>query len=372
MKISTVAVIALPFVMLMNGCATTGGGGGGPAAVTTTDADPFKSKAESLESEGKLRQALDAWNVALTANPNDASARQRKEQLQARISQLVAEQMQLAEQAMARKSIIEARRLYLGVLVLDPNNGPAFEALRTKAREVRTLSHTVRSGESLASISELYYGDRSRAEVIWETNGLPPNPKLGTGSTLIIPEIPGVPFVNQLTARTAPGSSASPGTTKGESSVDPSYVNPLLADAREALGSGDFQSALVSVDRYLSGNPRSSDGLEVKKNALYLQAKAFLGQKKYSESLKTLDQLARLSPNFLDSNRLSADARALVVQENYSEGVKLFREEKLREAIARWRTVLEYDPSHANAKKNIDQAERMLQNLQTQRQKTTP
>ena len=46
-------------------------------------------------------------------------------------------------------------------------------------------------------------------------------------------------------------------------------------------------------------------------------------------------------------------------------------QEKLREAIARWRTVLEYDPSHANAKKNIDQAERMLQNLQTQRQKAT-
>jgi tetratricopeptide (TPR) repeat protein len=370
MRISTIAVIGLPFVMLLNGCATTTGGGGGPAGAAGVT-DPFKSKAESLENEGALRQALDAWNVVLTANPNDASARQRKEQLQARIAQLVTEQMQLAEQAMARKSILEARRLYLGVLVLDPNNGPAFEALRTRAREVRTLSHTVRQGETLASISELYYGDRSRAEVIWETNGLPPDPKLGSGSTLLIPEIPGVPFVNQRTAKPA-GPSASPGTTKGESvPVDPTYVNPLLTDAREALGSGDFESALVSVDRFLSGNPRSSDGLEVKKNALYLQAKAFLGQKKYSESLKTLDQLARLSPNFLDSNRLSADARTLVVQQNYSEGVKLFREEKLREAIARWRTVLEYDPSHANAKKNIDQAERMLQNLQTQRQKTT-
>ena len=233
MRISTIAVIGLPFVMLLNGCATTTGGGGGPAgAVGVTD--PFTSKAESLESDGALRQALDAWNVVLTANPNDASARQRKEQLQARITQLVAEQMQLAEQAMARKSILEARRLYLGVLVLDPNNGPAFEALRTRAREVRTLSHTVRQGETLASISELYYGDRSRAEVIWETNGLPPNPKLGNGSTLLIPEIPGVPFVNQRTAKPAPVRALVPERPRANlpPSIRPISIPCLLTRAR--------------------------------------------------------------------------------------------------------------------------------------------
>ena len=256
--------------------------------------EPFKSKAESLERDGALRQALEAWKVALTANPNDSVARQRKENIEAQIAKLIAERMNLAEQAMERKSIIEARRHYLTVLALDPANRPAFEALRTRAREVRTLSHTVRPGETLASISELYYGDRSRADVIWETNGLSPDPKLGSGSTLIIPEIPGVPFNDPRAPRPAPPVST-PKTDPAP--VDTNYVNPLLANAREALGSGDYETALVSVDRFLSSNPRSADGLELKKNTLYEQAKAFLGQKKYLESLKAFDQLARLSPS---------------------------------------------------------------------------
>lgn len=360
----------LAYLLLFMGAAAAAGGCS-MTSVAPAAGDTFRSKAETLESEGALRLALEAWKVALTANPGDRTARQRKEQLEAQIAQAVTEQMALAERAFERKSIMEARRHYLAVLALDPNNGAAFEALRSKIREIRTLSHSVRPGDTFTSISELYYGDRSRADVLWETNGLSPNARLASGATLLIPEIPGVPFTGPRTVKpstpaTAP---ATPGKTE-VAAIDPNYVNPLLSNARDALGSGDFDTALISVDRFLSSNPRHADGMEVKKTALYEQAKAFLGQKKYLDSLKVFDQLARFAPNFQDSNRLATDARSRLVQDHYSEGVRLFREEKLREAITQWRTVIEYDPGHANARKNIDQAERMLQNLKSQQQKT--
>ena len=89
----------------------------------------------------------------------------------------------------------------------------------TRVREVRQINHTVRAGKSLASIAQLYYGDRSRSEVIWETNQLPPNPKLTPGSVLKIPEIPGLPFDRPL---------APPVLTKPEvTEVGPS-ANPAL------------------------------------------------------------------------------------------------------------------------------------------------
>lgn len=353
--------LGLGIALALGGCSTT--------AVSPDAVDTFRSRAEALEREGALRPALEAWKVALTANPGDGTAKQRKEKLEAQITQSISEQMALAERALERRSILEARRHYLTVLALDPQNSAAFEALRSKIREIRTLSHSVRPGDTLASISELYYGDRSRVDVLWETNGLSPNAKLSAGTTLLVPEIPGVPFDGPRTPKPPTPTTAPPTPTKSEPAVPEQAYNPLLSNARDALGSGDFDTALASADRYLSSNPRSTEALDVKKSALYEQAKAFFNQRKFPESLRIFEQLARLAPNFQDSNRLAADARTRVVQDNYSEGVRLFREEKLSEAIARWRTVLEYEPSHANARKNIEQAERMLQNLKSQQQK---
>ena len=91
-----------------------------------------------------------------------------------------------------RGSLAEGRRRLLNTLALDPQNRIAFEALQREVREITLITHTVRSGETLASIAELYYGDALHAEVIAETNQLTPNARLTAGRTLRIPEIPGV------------------------------------------------------------------------------------------------------------------------------------------------------------------------------------
>jgi len=102
---------------------------------------------------------------------------------------------------------------------------------------------------------------------------------------------------------------------------------------------------------------------------LYQQGKTALDQKKYAESYTALNQLTKLSPNYQDSSSLLGRARDFLIQDHYSQGIRLYREEKLEGAIAEWRTVLQYDPNHAAAKKNIEQAERLLQGLQQRQQK---
>ncbi len=62
-------------------------------------------------------------------------------------------------------------------------------------------------------------------------------------------------------------------------------------------------------------------------------------------------------------------AKSQLVQQHYNQGIRLYREEKLEPAIAEWRTVLQYDPNHEAAKKNIEQAERLLKGLQQRQQK---
>lgn len=329
-----------------------------------------RQMAEAFERDGNLRRALDEWKVALTINPDDPVALPARKTLEGRIEGAVAERARQGREALGRGAHLEARRQLLAVLALDPANATAFELLRSEVKDVRFVAHTVRAGETLATIAQRYYGDRSRSEVIWETNQLPPNPKLVAGTTLKVPEIPGVPFLSPQTSprelREGPPPIDQPAPTPREETPE---ANPLFAEAKDSYEKGEYTVALVDVERFLASNPRNSEGLELKKEVLYRLGKIQLDLKQYDQSWETLSQLARLAPNYEDSATLLRQLRPRLIQQHYNEGLRLYRNEKLEEAIAEWQVVLGLDPQHANAKRNIDQAERVLKGHEQRKKK---
>jgi tetratricopeptide (TPR) repeat protein len=333
-----------------------------------------KDKARRLERSADLRQALDEWKIALTIDPADQDAQAGQRQLQARMDRSITERMTQGREALEKGDHLEARRHFLAVLAVDPANQAAFWALQNDVKEIRFVPHTVKAGETLATISERYYGDRSRSEVIWETNQLPPNPRLSAGTVLKIPEIPGVPFVLPELRPKPPEPVARPDAPPPEPArpTETVEINPLLVGAREALEKGEYQVALADVDSVLASNAQNPDAAELKKAVLYGLGKSQLGQRKYEDSVKTLVQLARLAPAYQDSPTLLKQARERAAQQHYAQGLQLYREEMLEDAIAQWKTVLEYEPEHANAKKNIEQAERLLKSLQLRQQPKKP
>lgn len=376
--------------LALGGCAalTTAPPGGPDAGAAPIARDPLaarhRQQAEALERDGQLRRAAEEWRIALTITPGDAGTRESLRALQARIDQAVAEKLDEGRKALARGVQIEARRKFLAALALDPSNRAAFDALQSDTREVEFISHTVRAGDTLTALAQRYYGDRSRGEVIWETNQLPPNPRLAPGTTLKIPEIPGVPFVHPEARRSAPAIAAvptpdvpRPGPTPGPAAPGApstkeeftSEVNPLLAEAREALDRGDHGDAVATVDKFLAGKPGDREGLTVKKQALYGLAKGQMAARQYGDSIQSLTQLTRLQPDYEDAPALLRQARTRIVEQHYTQGVRYYREEKLREAIAEWRVVLEMDPGNANARRNIDQAEKLLRGLEQRMKK---
>jgi tetratricopeptide (TPR) repeat protein len=376
--------------LALGGCASltssTPSEPGAGSAPTARDplAARHRQQAEALERDGQLRRAAEEWKIALAIAPGDARTRESLRALQARIDQAVAERLDEGRKALARGVHVEARRKFLAALALDPFNRPAFDALQSDTREVEFLTHTVRAGDTLTALAQRYYGDRSRGEVIWETNQLPPSPRLAPGTTLKIPEIPGVPFVHAEARKPPPAIAAlptpdvpRPGPTPGPGapSAPPtkeeftSEVNPLLAEAREALERSDYPDAIATVDKFLSGKPGDREGVTLKKQALYGQAKSQMDARQYTESIQSLNQLARLQPDYEDVPSLLRQARTRIIEQHYTQGVRFYREEKLKEAIAEWRVVLEMDPGNANARRNIDQAEKLLRGLEQRMKK---
>ena len=342
-------------------------------------AAPYNERAQALEADGRLRDALQARQIALTINPDDAAARASLAALQAKIDEQVAIQLKEGRAALQRGAQVVARRHFLAVLALDPTNRTAFEALRDQTPEVEMFSHTVRAGETLPGLASQYYGNRALGEVIAETNKLAPNARLAAGTVLKIPEVPGVAF-NRPGARppaprpplpTAPGAptAAAPPSVPAAPppKEEPPEVNPLLAEAREAADRLDFNQALSDLDQLLSSSPRNAEALNLKKQVLYSQGKLQLDQRKYKDSFATLNQLAKIAPNYEDSATLLRQTRTRLVEEYYNSGIRYYREEKLPEAITQWKAVLEIDPQHVNARKNLDQAERLLKQLDERR-----
>jgi len=160
--------------------------------------------AEILESSGLLAQALDESKIALTVDPNGASAQAQRKRLESRIEDEVARRVE-AGMKLTRASPSEAQRHFLAALSLNPTSQVAFEALRgvTATLEtqrvtppvVKSITHTVRPDETPASLADLYYGDRSLGGLIEKANGLKPGAPLSVGRLLKIPEVPGVPFL---------------------------------------------------------------------------------------------------------------------------------------------------------------------------------
>ena len=334
-----------------------------------------KERARRLERSGDLRQALDEWKIALTIDPGDQAAQEGRRQLEARMERSVAERLGQGREALGKGDDLEARRHFLAVLAMDPANQAAFSALQNDVREIRFVPHTVKAGETLATIAERYYGDRARSEVIWETNQLPPESQAQRRDG---PQDSGDPWRAFRPAGASPEAAGADGPARAHATPDAGRsaevveINPLLVGARESLEKGEYQVALADVDRVLAGNAQNPDATELKKAVLYGLGKSQLGQRKYEESVRTLVQLARLAPTYQDSPALLKQARESAAQQHYAQGLQLYREEKLEDAITQWKAVLEYEPDHANAKKNIEQAERLLKSLQQRQQPKKP
>jgi nucleoid-associated protein YgaU len=341
--------------------------------IRETLAAPHVERAVALERDGFLRRALDEWKIARAIHPDSVVAREGQAKLEAKIEGLVAERVTEGRAALARGSHVEARRRLLMALALDPGNRAVVTLLQDEVRDVEFLVHTVRAGDSLAALAERYYGDRSRGEVIWEANQLPPNPKLAAGTTLKIPEIPGLPFARPRPAAPVP---PAPGPTvvapsRPDSAREdaPPEVNPLIAEAREAFERNDYTVALGDLDKLLAGDPGNREGLTLKKLVLYRHGKNLLDQKNYPASYRALTTLAKLQPDYEDVGKLVQQTKTRIIEHNYQEGIRLYREERLPEAIAAWKAVVELDPQHANARRNIDQAERLLKGLEQRKKK---
>lgn len=83
---------------------------------------------------------------------------------------------------------------------------------------------------------------------------------------------------------------------------------------------------------------------------------------KKTEYQKALDAFAKVKKGFESLDSYEKKCRNELknrVEELYKQGMKFFREQNLKEAVARWNAVLEIEPGHQKAKEYIEKANKL-------------
>ena len=306
---------ALALVLLAlaaGGCASLSTGTPTPALTGVPTADqlaaPHRAQAEALERGGHLRQAAEEWTTALALAPDHEPSRQARKRLRERMERELAEHMKEGWHALARDDAADAHRHYLAALAIDPNSQAAQQALRATPAPPASAADVKANG---ADVKANGADAKANGAVARPVSLTPSSPRL---DTMAKPRVESNGTARPLTA---------------------SLPRPLGEDVR-------------------------------KPDALYAAAQADLAEQRDEDAHRALAQLVKVSPGYKDSAALLRNVRARLVQQRYQEGLRLLREERLEAAIEQWRGVLELDPKHANARRNIEQAERMLRTLAAQ------
>ena len=295
------------------------------AALTPRSADDalldavrvHRQEAEGLEQAGRLHDSLERWRVIVTIDPNDQQARQKMQTLATAIQQRVGVRMAAGKAALQRRDRLAAQREFLAALRLDPTNRAALQQLY--------------HAEELLGDQWAFAGSRHRSPASSDRHTGPAN------------EAAVVPAADDAE----------------ESGEEVSF-----AEAAEVFRQGNYLGAIDAFDRVLTQQPGMREALEYQKLAYYNQGLDYLQKEQYSEALRMFEHLKRLQPDFKRLTHYLQVVREKAAEQHYLAGIREFKEQRLKEAIAEWDQALTLNHKLESARRSRERAQRMLKSLE--------
>jgi len=276
-------------------------------APVLTPPDEYVKKSFSLEQTGDISAAIEEIKIALTINPSDKAAKEQLKRL-SEIRDNEAEKRYRAGMSLRGTDPRAATREFLAALRIKPDYQIAVDAL--KNQHLATTESTLRS---------------------------------------------------RATSRK--------GYTKGKGDEDEDE-NETIEEESDQLGvaislyeNGEYQAAIDELLKARSKYPRNAEISKYLNLSYYDLGVYYYYQKDY---IKSLSMFTAVKKGYGNTKPYIIKARGMLkslAEEFYRAGLKFYREHKLNEAIEKWNTVLEIEPSHKKAKDYIYKSKKLLETL---------
>lgn len=349
---------------------------------------PFQKKAIKYENDQELQLALANWKIA------EALLKERILSITKHIEENAEKHYQNGLTYMQKGQVDLATTEFLKTLWFDPSHREVMDALKNIGPS-RTLTYTIRPGDTFTSIAEHVYKNRDQSCIVSYFSGVDLESDLKPGNELTLPVLElgltkrffnyqkeiteARDFFKKKEFKKALQVAENihkhmPDNEEAMFIINSSYdalaeeleKKQKYESAIELLEKIDpkFKSVKNRIQHIRDILARKREAVTENKNATHYQAGLnFLDQKQY---LKALEALEKVELSYGDVKMKLAELKELMTAESemhYRNGVKFFLDEKLEEAIGEWEIALALAPENVKAQKDIDNAKQLLKKI---------
>jgi tetratricopeptide (TPR) repeat protein len=332
-------------------------------------------RARSQEGQGDPRAALLSWRAVRALLPDDREAGERVAQLDREIRSKADGHLRRGRAQYGEGRYAEARREFLAALAYDPHLEEAAEYLKHRLARVDSQVYVAREGDTPRSVAREIYKDPGKDFLVAYFNGFDARAAFPPGTRLTLPlvDVP-VAGAGRVPARAnAPVPSYGPAPPKKPPPAAlvppaapvprPAIPEDLLQRAQASFRAGEYTQAAALAEAVLARSPRNREARELRNAAYYQLGTDALRRQDYPDALQ---MLRRVDASYRDRQQLMARADSQVREEaekHYAAGLKCFLAEDLEGAVREWETALKLAPEHAKAKRDLEKARRLLEQV---------
>jgi len=154
---------------------------------------------QDYENKGDLVPALKQYKLALTVDPKNKEAIEKKGRLEKNMRILAEKHYRNGLKLRKKGKYQLARKEFLTTLQLQPDHENALRAIKPRAKipAKKYIIHTIKPGESLSMVAKIYYGDYKKFPIIAKFNNMSDATRIEVGQKIKVPELDGVPLLTK-------------------------------------------------------------------------------------------------------------------------------------------------------------------------------
>jgi len=381
----------------------------------------YLKKATTYKNNDELQLALFFLKIAATLSPDDMAIVGKISDLKLAIDSKSNKYFKKGKKFYHQKKIEEAREQFLIALRYNPDHKDALDYLKNRLIPREYINYTFEKKDSLKIISNKFYKDPELVFLIVYFNDLESDTEPDPGKILKIPLLE--PQFNQtigdhrqdmisaknlfgkkryqevivITQKILKNDPLNKETVKLKNDafyqigiqlsrqgkyfeaidtfkkITPEYegVNSVIHDAiyhellkaENLLKKNKYEESIDLSEKILDYDRSNTAAKNLISTSFCQQGKNLLKRKKYDAALKVL---AKVDPADDCAGKIKLAVKKAIEQQaevHYIQGVKHFLNEELQSAINEWEKTLKLNPEHDKAKKNIKNADNLLEKL---------
>jgi len=333
----------------------------------------YVKKGQELEQQGDLLEALKQYKLALTVNPENQEAFESRDRLVKKMRVVAERHYQSGLKYRKQGKYGLARRQFLTALKFWPGHKQAKKmvAIRRGIKSKGYVLHTIKPGESLSRVAQIYYGDYHHFPIIAEFNKLDDATQIEVGEKIKVPKIDGMLFFEKgqgvdKKIEEAEGPAATPPpdkeTKEAEAIEDETEQDEKEPDDTVAMYTNlgidlfnkkNYEQAIVELNKVVNADPNNAKALEYLYKSHFQQGINLFNKQEYLSARKNFDAALKYWSDCEQCIVYARRSEETYKDIHYNKGISNFNKEDLSGAVEEWELVKAVDHTYKDVEVNM-------------------